>query len=80
MTGSVEKSAFPDVVSNKDGLEELFALMDVFPQWHRWRRVELRKLIKLRWISKLFCYNRREYGQIKYLNPEWGYWWIKDRR
>ena len=80
MTESMEKSAFPDVVSNKDDSEELCALTEVFPTWYRWRRVELRKLVKLRWISKLFRYNRREYGQIKYLNPEWGYWWIKDSR
>jgi hypothetical protein len=31
MTESMEKSAFPDVVSNKDDSEELCALMDVFP-------------------------------------------------
>ena len=35
MTESVEKSAFPDVVSNKDSSEELCALMDVFPTWYR---------------------------------------------
>jgi hypothetical protein len=36
-------------------------------------------LVKLRWISKQFRYNRQEYEQTKNLNPEWRYWRIEDK-
>jgi hypothetical protein len=75
----VEKSAFPDVVSNKDGSEELCALMMYFLRGIVGGGLGCESLVKLRWILTLFCYNRREYGQTKYLNPEWGYWWIENK-
>jgi hypothetical protein len=81
ITARVEEVAFPNVVSNKYNSEELPELTDVYPTWYRWWRVESQKLVKPRWISRHFCLYllRRLYGQTKYLNPEWGNWWVENK-